>query len=135
MEKKLHFTLVTPEKEAVADYVDQVNVPGTEGDMGILYDHSPIISTLRPGQLSYEKGDETISLVVSHGYMEVTDNRVTVLAETAEFLSDIDAKRAQAAKSKAELLLAKGGLSQKEEEEAHKKLFRAIARLENSEQK
>ena len=39
MEKKLHFTLVTPEKEAVADYVDQVNVPGTEGDMGILYDH------------------------------------------------------------------------------------------------
>ena len=67
--------------------------------------------------------------------MEVTDNRVTVLAETAEFLSDIDAKRAQAAKSKAELLLAKGGLSQKEEEEAHKKLFRAIARLENSEQK
>ena len=135
MEKKLHFTLVTPEKEAVADYVDQVNVPGTEGDMGILYDHSPIISTLRPGQLSYEKGDETISLVVSHGYMEVTDNRVTVLAETAEFLSDIDAKRAQAAKSKAEQLLAKGGLSQKEEEEAHKKLFRAIARLENSEQK
>ncbi len=135
MEKKLHFTLVTPEKECVAEYVDQVNVPGTEGDMGILYDHSPIISTLRPGQLSYENGDEIIALVVSHGYMEVTDNRVTVLAETAEFLTDIDSKRAEAAKSKAEHLLAKGGLSQKDEEEAHKKLFRAVARLENSELK
>ncbi len=135
MENKLQFTLVTPEKNYVTDYVDQVNVPGVEGDMGILYDHAPLISTLRPGQLSYEKDGDTITLVVSHGYMEVTDNRVTVLAETAEFLSDIDSNRAAAAKTKAEQMLAQGGLSQKEEEEAHKKLFRAIARLESAEEK
>ena len=87
------------------------------------------------GRLSYENDGETISLVVSHGYMEVTDNRVTVLAETAEFLSDIDSNRAAEAKTKAEQTLAQGGLTQKEEEEAHKKLFRAIARLETNEEK
>ncbi len=134
MENKLLFTLVTPEKNYVTDYVDQVNVPGVEGDMGILYDHAPLISTLRPGRLSYEKDGDVISLVVSHGYMEVTDNRVTVLAETAEFLSDIDSKRAADAKTNAEQALAQGGLSQKEEEEAHKKLFRAVARLESAEE-
>ena len=135
MENKLQLTLVTPEKNYVTDYVDQVNVPGVEGDMGILYDHAPIISTLRPGRLSYEKDGDVISLVVSHGYMEVTDNRVTILAETAEFLSEIDANRAADAKVKAERTLAQGGLTQKEEEEAHKKLFRAIARLESAEEK
>ena len=135
MENKLELTLVTPEKQYVADYVDQVNVPGTEGDMGILYDHAPIISTLRPGRMSYEKDGEFIYLVVSHGYMEVTENRVTILAETAEFLSEIDSNRAASAKAKAEQILALGGITQKEEEEAHKKLFRAIARLENLEDK
>ena len=102
MENKLQFTLVTPEKNFVTDFVDQVNVPGVDGDMGILYDHAPIISTLRPGRLSYQNDGETISLIVSHGYMEVTDNRVTVLAETAEFLSDIDSNRAVEAKAKAD---------------------------------
>ena len=135
MENKLQLTLVTPEKQYVSDYVDQVNVPGTEGDMGILLDHAPIISTLRPVRLSYEKDDETVSLVVSHGYMEVTENRVTILAETAEFLTDIDAHRAAAAKAQAEQTLTQAGLTEKEEEEAHKKLFRAIARLEINEEK
>lgn len=135
MDNKLQLTLVTPEKEYVADYVDQVNVPGVEGDMGILLDHAPIISTLRPGRLSYEKDGETTSLIVSHGYMEVTENRVTILAETAEFLSEIDSNRAVAAKAKAEQTLTQAGLTEKEEEEAHKKLFRAIARLEINEEK
>jgi F-type H+-transporting ATPase subunit epsilon len=135
MANQLQFTLVTPEKNYVTDHVDQVNVPGVDGDMGILSDHAPIISTLRPGRLSYEKDGETISLIVSHGYMEVTDNRVTVLAETAEFLSEIDSNRAAEAKAKAEQTLSQGGLTEKEEEEAHKKLFRAIARLEGNEEK
>jgi F-type H+-transporting ATPase subunit epsilon len=134
MANQLQFTLVTPEKNYVTDHVDQVNVPGVEGDMGILCDHAPIISTLRPGRLSYEKDGETIALIVSHGYMEVTDNRVTVLAETAEFISEIDSSRAEEAKAKAEKTLAQGGLTEKEEEEAHKKLFRAIARLEGHEE-
>ena len=90
MNEKLILSIVTPEKLLVSEEVDQVNVPGSEGDMAILYDHTPILTNLRSGQLSYEKEGETIALVVSGGYLEVTDNRVIILAETGEFLHEID---------------------------------------------
>jgi len=130
---KLNLSVVTPEKQLVAEEVDQVNAPGTEGDLGILYDHAPLLTNLRSGQLSYEKDGETVVMVVSGGYLEVTDNRVTVLAETGEFLSEIDRERAEKAHAHAEELLNKPGLSEEEFIEAQKKLFRAVARLENSE--
>jgi len=131
----LTLSIVTPEKLVVNDEVDQVNVPGSEGDLGILYDHSPIITNLRPGPLSYEKDNETTSLVVSGGYLEVTNNRVIILAETAEFLHEVDQARAEAAKAKAEAILSQPDLSEEEFKKAQKKLFRAIARLEETEQR
>jgi F-type H+-transporting ATPase subunit epsilon len=130
MSQKLILSIVTPEKLLVADEVDQVNVPGTEGDLGILYDHAPLLTNLRSGQLSYEKDGETVALVVSGGYLEVTDNRVTVLAETGEFLHEIDRERAERAHADAEKLLLTD-LSEEEFIETQKKLFRAVARLEN----
>ena len=133
MSEKLILNIVTPEKLLVSEEVDQVNVPGSEGDLGILYDHAPILTNLRSGQLSYEKEGETIALVVSGGYLEVTDNRVTILAETGEFLYEIDRERAERAQAQAEELLGKTDISEEEFIEAQKKLFRAIARLENSE--
>jgi len=133
MSEKLILSIVTPEKLLVSEEVDQVNVPGSEGDLGILYDHAPILTNLRSGQLSYEKEGETIALVVSGGYLEVTDNRVTILAETGEFLHEIDRERAERAQAQAEELLGKTDISEEEFIEAQKKLFRAIARLENSE--
>ena len=133
MSEKLILSIVTPEKLLVSEEVDQVNVPGSEGDLGILYDHAPILTNLRSGQLSYEKEGETIALVVSGGYLEVTDNRVTILAETGEFLHEIDRERAERAQAQAEELLGKTDISEEESTEAQKKLFRAIARLENSE--
>ena len=133
MSEKLILSIVTPEKLLVSEEVDQVNVPGSEGDLGILYDHAPILTNLRSGQLSYEKEGETVALVVSGGYLEVTDNRVTILAETGEFLHEIDRERAERAQAQAEELLGKTDLSEEEFIEAQKKLFRAIARLENSE--
>ncbi|MAX16927.1 MAG: ATP synthase F1 subunit epsilon [Nitrospina sp.] len=130
MSQKLILSIVTPEKQLVAEEVDQVNAPGSEGDLGILYDHAPILTNLRSGQLSYEKDGETIALVVSGGYLEVSENRVTVLAETGEFLHEIDRERAERAHAEAEKLLLTD-LSEEEFVEAQKKLFRAIARLEN----
>ena len=130
MSQKLTLSIVTPEKILVAEEVDQVNVPGTEGDLGILYDHAPILTNLRSGQLSYENDGETVALVVSGGYLEVTDNRVTVLAETGEFLHEIDRERAERAHADAEKLLLTD-LSEEEFIETQKKLFRAVARLEN----
>ena len=133
MSEKLILSIVTPEKLLVSEEVDQVNVPGSEGDMAILYDHTPILTNLRSGQLSYEKEGETIALVVSGGYLEVTDNRVIILAEAGEFLHEIDRERAERAQAKAEELLGKTDLSEEEFTETQKKLFRAIARLENTE--
>ena len=133
MSEKLILSIVTPEKLLVSEEVDQVNVPGSEGDMAILYDHTPILTNLRSGQLSYEKEGETIALVVSGGYLEVTDNRVIILAETGEFLHEIDRERAERAQAKAEGLLGKATFAEEEFVETQKKLFRAIARLENTE--
>ena len=133
MTQKLILSIVTPEKQLVSEEVDQVNVPGTEGDLGILHDHAPILTLLRTGLLSYEKEGETIFMVVSGGYLEVTDNRVTVLAETGEFLHEIDRERAERAQAEAEKRLGETDISEEEYIETQKKLFRAIARLENSE--
>ena len=131
MADKLFLSLVTPAKEMVIDPdVDQVNIPGSEGDLGILADHAPLFTILRPGRFSYRKGDEEIELVVSEGYAEVTNNRVTVLAESAEFLHEVDHDRAEIARAAAEKLLEKGDLEEKEFKETQDKLFRAVARLE-----
>jgi F-type H+-transporting ATPase subunit epsilon len=133
MAEQLHLSLVTPEKQVVNEEVDQVNVPGSEGDLGILYDHAPIITNLRPGPLSYQKGEVNTQLVVSGGYLEVTENRVIILAETAEFLHEVDRDRAEKAKTKAEAALLKTGLSEEEFKEAQDDLFRALARLDQPE--
>ena len=122
MSQKLILSIVTPEKQLVAEEVDQVNAPGSEGDIGILYDHAPILTNLRSGQLSYEKDGETIALVVSGGYLEVSENRVTVLAETGEFLNEIDRERAKRAYAEAEKLLL-NDLSEEEFVKAQKKLL------------
>ena len=131
MADKLFLSLVTPAKEMVIDPdVDQVNIPGSDGDLGILADHAPLFTTMRPGRFSYQKGEEEIELVVSEGYAEVTANRVTVLAESAEFLHEVDHDRAEIAHAEAEKLLEKVGLEEKGFKEAQDKLFRAVARLE-----
>jgi len=131
MADKLYLSLVTPNKEVVADPdVDQVNIPGLDGDMGILANHAPLLTLLRPGRFSYQKGDDEIELVISEGYAEVTDNRVTILAESAEFVHEIDLERAEAARAEAEKLLEKADLEGEAFKEAQGKLFRALARLE-----
>jgi len=133
MSQKLTLSVVTPEKQLVSEEIDQVNAPGSEGDFGVLYDHAPILTNLRAGQLSYENDGESTALVISGGYLEVTDNRVTILAESGEFLHEIDRERAERARSQAEEKLSNPDLSEEEFSETQKKLFRAIARLENSE--
>ena len=93
-----------------------------------------LLTTMRPGRFSYEllgeKGKETIHMIISGGYLEVTDNRVIVLAEALEFLDEIDKERAKASLAKAEEALSNTDLSDDEFTEAQNRLFRAIARLE-----
>jgi len=102
MAEKLQLELVTPYKMVLSDTVDEIQAPGVIGDLGILPGHTPLLTTLRVGELSYKKGSEVFHVAVNWGYLEVDENRVSVLVETAEPADDIDLGRAEAALGRAE---------------------------------
>jgi F-type H+-transporting ATPase subunit epsilon len=85
-----HFELVSPEKIAFSGEVDQVDVPGSEGDFGVLAGHAPLISLIRPGVMTVHAGGEQTKLVVLGGFAEVGPDGLTVLADVATSLADID---------------------------------------------
>ena len=91
MADKLHFSLVTPEREVVSGEVDQVVVPGTEGDFGVLPEHAPLMSTIRPGWLTVIEGSDETKIVIRGGFAEVTPEGLTVLAEEAALASELNA--------------------------------------------
>ena len=91
-----HFELVSPEKIAFSGEVDQVDVPGAEGDFGVLAGHAPLISLLRPGVMTVFAGGEQTRLVVLGGFAEVGPGGLTVLADVATTLEDIDRAALQA---------------------------------------
>ena len=85
-----HFELVSPEKLLFTGEVDQVDVPGAEGDFGVLADHAPLVTTLRPGILTVRTGSNEQKIVVLGGFAEVSATGLTVLADLAESVADID---------------------------------------------
>jgi F-type H+-transporting ATPase subunit epsilon len=88
---KINFELVSPQRLLVSEAVDMVVVPGTEGDFGVIAEHAPLISTVRPGTITVYQGDNVSERIfVAGGFAEVTGERCTVLAEEAEPLGDID---------------------------------------------
>ncbi|MDD5094580.1 MAG: F0F1 ATP synthase subunit epsilon [Dehalococcoidia bacterium] len=103
---KLKFEIVTAEKLVYSDEVDMVQVPGTLGEMTLLPMHAPIMTTLQPGELIVRKGGEDRSIFVSGGFLELMNDKVTILAEAAERAEEIDIARAEAAKRRAEEGLA-----------------------------
>lgn len=99
--------IVTPDKLLVRERVEQVQVPGKTGELGILPGHAPLITTLTIGEISYRQGTNTHYLAVAWGFAEVLPQKVTILADTAERAEEIDVKRAQEAKARAEAALAR----------------------------
>ena len=96
MADKLTFSLVSPEAELFSGDVDQVNIPGSEGDLGILPNHSPLMAAIRTGAITvYADGEET-QYFVQGGFADVTPAGLTVLAEKASLLSDVSAESIQA---------------------------------------
>ena len=86
-----HFDLVSPEKLLFSGEVDQVDVPGTEGDFGVLANHAPTVSALRPGIMTVFVGGEQQRMVVLGGFAEVSaDGKLTVLADLADSVEDFD---------------------------------------------
>lgn len=85
-----HFDLVSPEKLAFAGDVDQVDIPGADGDIGILAGHSPMVAALRPGIMTITTGGSQQKIIVLGGLAEVSDKGLTVLADVATSLQDVD---------------------------------------------
>ena len=87
----LHFELVSPERLLMSEDVDAVEIPGTEGDMGILPGHAPVLSTLRPGVVTVTRGSKSDRIFVRGGFAEVNPQGLTVLAEVAIPIAELDA--------------------------------------------
>jgi F-type H+-transporting ATPase subunit epsilon len=86
-----HFDLVSPEKLAFSGEVDQVDIPGIEGDFGVLAGHAPVVASIRPGILTVTQGGSQQKIIVLGGLAEVSDKGLTVLADVATALPDLDA--------------------------------------------
>ena len=127
----LKLEIVTPEKKVFDDAVDSVTVPTASGDAGILPNHAPLISALRPGILSYSNKGTTSQMVVSGGFMEVSNNAVSVLTDTAETADEINADAARAERDVAENQMREFALAPVEEAEAtRERLESATAKLQ-----
>ena len=127
----LQLSIVTPEGTLVDLAVGSVLAPGGEGEFGALPAHEPYLTSLQPGELCYVVDGKTFHVAVSGGFAEVTQERVTILARTAEPREDINLARAQAARARAieGLRPLDGGTPPDEVAHLRERLARAEARL------
>jgi len=134
MAEQIRLEVVTPSGSVVDEDVNIVNAPGYGGDFGVLAHHAPMLSTIKIGTLTYEKDKSREVLMVSGGFCEVSNNKITFLVESAELGRDIDVERAMKAKERAEKRLAEA--KSRDEEinitRAEAALQRAMARIKTS---
>jgi F-type H+-transporting ATPase subunit epsilon len=127
--------IVTPEKQVVKDLpTEEAQIPGSKGYLGILPGHAPLITELKPGELTYKAGGTSHVLAVTWGFAEVLPDKVTILAETAEKPQEIDVARAEKAKTRAEERL-KSNDSNVDYDRAEDALERAEVRLKVASEK
>ncbi len=125
----LSFELVTADRVVLQeDGVDMVVAPGADGQLGVLPHHVPLITTLAPGELRIKRGGEETSIIVTGGFMEVTREKVLVLADAAERSEEIDIARAEEARRRAQERLASSPDSV-DMARAEAAMRRAVARL------
>jgi len=137
MAEKLKLEVVTPKGAVVSKDVDIVTAPGYGGEFGVLANHAPFLSTIKIGVLTYKSDGQEETLMVSGGFCEVSNNKLTFLVESAERGTDIDVDRAMRAKERAEKRLAQAQ-SQKEKIDrvrAEAALQRALNRIKVAERR
>ena len=130
MAEKIKLEMVTPYKRVLSEEVDEVTAPGSVGEFGVLPDHTSLLTTLKVGELTYKQGNETFHVAINWGYVEVEDNVMTVLVETAEPADQIDVERAKAALARAEEALKKLSSEDKEFKLMEAALERALIRVQ-----
>ncbi|PYT00993.1 MAG: F0F1 ATP synthase subunit epsilon [Acidobacteria bacterium] len=121
----LKLEIVTPERKVLDESVDSVTIPTASGEAGILPNHAPLISALKPGILSYSNKGMTERLAVSGGFVEVSSNKVSVLTDTAETASEIDTDAARGEREAAEKSLAAHAMAALEETEGDRERLEA----------
>ena len=132
----IHLEVITPERKVYEDDADMVIAPGSEGYLGILPHHTPLLTALGPGEFRVKKGGVEEILAVFGGFMDVRGDRVVVLTEAAEPAEEIDAQRAEEARQRAQQALAAAGtMSAADEARARTALQRALVRLRVSERR
>jgi F-type H+-transporting ATPase subunit epsilon len=125
----LHIEVITPERKVYEDDVDMVIAPGSEGYLGILPHHAPLLTGLGPGVFRVKKGGTEETLAVFGGFMDVRGDRVVVLTEAAEHAEDIDLQAAQEARERAKAALETGVLNAADEARARAALQRELVRI------
>lgn len=129
MSEELLLEIVTPEKMEFSGDVEEVTIPGTEGEFGVLRGHEPFLTSVDIGELNYVQSGKKTFYAVNTGYAEVTSGKVTILIETAERSDRIDKDRARRAKDNAEARIAQMAKDSADYEKAHAALLRAISRI------
>ena len=127
--EKILLQIVTPYEMVVNEYVDYVRMPATEGEIGVLYSHAPLLTSLHTGEVGYKIGGKEEILCVSWGFAEVLYDKVTLLVETAEVAQKIDLERAIKAKERAEAILRGDLTTEQEYIDANMTLKKAVTRI------
>ena len=127
--------IVTPERLAYSDTVDAVTLPGSEGELGVLPHHAPLVSTLGLGELRIRKGGTEESFAIVGGFLQVLPDKVVVMAETADMASEIDLDRAEEARREAERALATGFHEAADLASARASLQQALLRIRIAERR
>jgi F-type H+-transporting ATPase subunit epsilon len=130
MADKIQLEIVTPERRLLDEPVDMVTVPGLNGELGILPGHTPLISQLKTGVLTYVQDGKNSQLHVSGGFVEVREDRVSVLAVIAERPEEIDVASARASRERLEKQLSGWSGSEEDLEIARTELARSEVRLQ-----
>jgi F-type H+-transporting ATPase subunit epsilon len=125
----LQLQIVSADRSLVSETVDEVQIPGADGYLGVLPGHTPLLTTLQVGQLWYRQGETKVYLAIAFGFAEIQPDRVTILAQIAEKAEEIDLSRAESAKKRAEERLAKPTVDI-DFERARIALLKALARLQ-----
>ncbi len=129
MADELTLEIVTPERVVFNGVVEEVTIPGTEGEFGVLRGHASLLSSVDVGELAFVRDHKKTRFAVNTGYVEVTASKVTVLVETAERADEIDVERARRARERAEGKMAKLSKEDADFEKAKLALLRAVTRL------
>ncbi len=131
----IHLEIVTPERRAYSDDVDSVVLPGSEGELGILPHHAPLLSMLGAGELRVKKGGTEESFAIVGGFVQVRPDRVVVMAETADLAAEIDLEKAEEARRQAERTLQAGFTEAADMAQARAALQAAMVRIRVAERR